>query len=54
MVLGKVDIHKQKNETGLFRKLNGNAPAIGLGSNFRVPETQKTKQKISNQHHTMR
>lgn len=45
MVLGKVDIHKQKNETGLFRKLNGNAPDIGLGNNFRAPETQKIKQK---------
>lgn len=42
MVLGKVDIHK---ETGILRKLNGNAPDIDVGNNFRAPETQKTKQK---------
>lgn len=45
MVLGKVDIRKQKNEAGLFRELNGNAHDIGLGNNFRALETQKTKQK---------
>lgn len=52
MVLGKVDIRKQKNEAGLFRELNGNAHDIGLGNNFRAHRKQNKKNKQSGSRQT--